>query len=427
MNKLSAALTLCFSLGVMGAAIAAPAGGTPAYKLTDEDLAVIQQSKSIAEGAANRNNGLNDVLLNIDLSDFIDQKKYAEAASEARELGLEIQAARQNAPMIDASTMDETGPTPKPYADHTTLVFASLSLGEQGLNEVLASASGREDTVVVFRGIPYGENFASTITRLQQMAAQHDPMPNIIINPDLFRSYKIDVVPTIVAINDEDLPLAGELAEAKAKVFGLSDADWLDKALARGEIGNLGVKGPIEPILEEDMIEMAKERAAQIDWEQKKENAIANYWHKQNFTKLDRAPKQRLRIFDPSIQVTQDIQAPDGTYIARQGDIINPLDIRAFTQAVVIFDPTDKQQIELVQEALPSLKARPEIGFISYIVTQLDTTDGWESYSQITDLLDEPVTLLTPDVAGRFGIEYVPSVITSGGNVFHITELARAK
>lgn len=427
MNKLSVALTLCFSLSAVAAAIATPGGGAPVYKLTDDDMAIIHQSNSIIEGLPGDRLGLDEALNKIDLSDFVDQGKYQDAVAEARALGQQIQQARQEAPLIDAISMEEVaGPVPKPYVDHTTLVFASLSLGEQGLKEVLASASGREDTVVVFRGIPEGETLAVAVTRLQKLAAQHDPAPNIIINPDLFRSYKVNVVPTIIAINEADTPVAGEPAEPKARVLGLSDPDWLDKAVARGENGDQGVKGPVEPILEQDMIEMAKERAARIDWEQQKENAIANYWRNQNFTKLDRAPKKRLRIFDPSVQITQDIQTPDGTYIARKGDIINPLDIRAFTQAVVVFDPTDKQQIELVLAALPGLKARPEIGFISFIVTQLDKGDGWESYTQITDLLDEPVTLLTPDVAGRFELEYVPSVITSGGKVFHITELAKA-
>lgn len=424
MNRLSVALTLCFSLGALGAAVATPAGGAPVYQLTDEDMDIIKQSKSIVERTTSDEHGIDEALLSIDLDDFVNKDKYRAAAAEARELGQQIRQARQDAPMTDAATMDEAGPVPNPYTEHTMLVFASLSLGEQGLSGLLASAAGREDTVVVFRGIPEGENLTQAVSRLQQLAAKHNPMPNIIINPDLFRSYKVDVVPMLISISPDDIPLAGELAQPNVQVAGLSDPGWLDRAIERGEKGDLGFKGPVETILEVDMIEMAKERAAQIDWEQQKENAIANYWHNQNFTKLPRAPKKRMRIFDPSVQITQDIQAPDGTYIARQGDIINPLDIRAFTQAVVIFDPTDKVQVQLVKETLPELKNRPEIGFISFIVTQLDKGDGWESYEQITDLLDEHVTLLTPDVAGRFELEYVPSVITSGGKVFHITELA---
>ena len=38
------------------------------------------------------------------------------------------------------------------YTEHKILVFASLSLGEEGLKTVFEAASGQKDVVVVFRG-----------------------------------------------------------------------------------------------------------------------------------------------------------------------------------------------------------------------------------------------------------------------------------
>lgn len=423
MNRLLVALTLCFS----GVCLASP----QVYKLTDEDMAVINKSQEILRGDA-AEEGLDIPRFDIKLSDFTNKDHMRQAQSEAKQVAEQVLEKHSATPMLNADLdfdfePDGQTPKPKPYTDHSTLVFASLSLGEQGLKELLSYASKTEGSVVVFRGIPRDESMTVALTRLQKLAAQHKPMPTLIIDPDLFRSYSVDVVPTIVSVDANNLPIAGDPAQAAAKVAGISDPFWLEKAIERGEAGDLGIKGPVEAISEVDLIELAKERVVQIDWEEKKKAALANFWHKQKFLDLPRATKQRTRIFDPSIQITQDIQAPDGTYIARLGDIINPLDIRAFTQAVIIYDPTDKQQVELVLEAVPALKENPSIGFISYIATRIDPIEGWKSYEKITDTVDEHVSLLTPDVVQRFGLEYVPSIITSGGKVFHITELAKAQ
>ncbi len=421
MNKLSVALTLCFSgLSVfMGSSFASDEQGG-SYSLTDEDMEIIRKSESFVSGDSD---SIRNEKIEIRLDDFVSKDFYQSAHREAREVVEQMQRKNAN-PMLDANLQEmQQAPTPQPYTDHSTFVFASLSLGEQGLNDLMAMASGIDDAVVVFQGIPEGEGLTQALTRLQQLAAKHSPMPNVIINPDLFRSYKVKVVPTIIAINEKDIPIAGELAEPKARVAGISDPEWLKKEVKQGNTGDLGIRGPVEEISEIDLIELAQQRASEIDWEQKKEQARANYWANQKFNELPKAPRHRLRDFDPSVHITRDIIAPDGTVIALEGDVINPLEIRDFTQAVVVFDPLDKKQIQLVMGELERIKANPRVGYVTFIVTQLDREDGWDSYEKISDLLDEPVYLLTPDVLNRFELEYVPSVITSNGKVFQIEEL----
>lgn len=429
MTKSLAALALCFS-ALYAADALSGSDGAAVYKLTDEDMQIVSRSQDFIRGEAEQGDEPLPFKFDINLADFTNAEQFQKAQQEAKELAEQITEQRNKTPMLNADMefeQNEQTPTPQPYKEHSTLVFASLSLGEQGLHDLLSMVSGMDEAVVVFRGIPRGESMTVALTRLQRIASQHDPMPALIINPDLFRSYNVTAVPTIVSVDAHDLPVGGDTATPVAKVAGISDPSWLNRAIERGETGDLGIKGPVLNISEVDLIELAKERVAEINWEEKQKAAIANFWHNQKFTTLERAPRQRMKIFDPSVQITQDIQAPDGTYIARKGDIINPLKIRAFTQAVIVFDPTDKEQIELVLEAVPALKENPNIGFISYIATQIDPIEGWKSYEKITDIVDEHVTLLTPDVAQRFELEYVPSVITSGGDVFHITELARTE
>lgn len=417
-NKLSVALTLFFS-GLVLASSSNYVGAeqSKVYKLTGEDMELVQRSQAMI----NRTVDMIDVI-NIDMNEIANKELYNSAEAEAKALAQQIM---QNGGdrMLDEN-MQEAQPVAKPYVEHSTLVFASLSLGEQGLKDVLATSAGLEDVVVVFRGILEGETLTQGLARFQALAAQHSPMPDVIINPDLFRSYKVDIVPTIIITNENDMPMSGDPAEPKARVAGISDPNWLSRQVDDGETGDLGIRGPVEPISEVDLIELAKSRAAKIDWEQQKEQAQANYWHNQSFNELPRAPKSRIKSFDPSVVITRNITTASGTVVARKGDVINPLDIRDFTQAVVVFDPLDKKQVELVIQELPRIKDDPSVGYVTIIVTRLDKDDGWDSYEEISDLLDEPIYLLTPDLRDRFELEYVPSVITAKGKMFKIEELA---
>ncbi|MFC6674134.1 hypothetical protein [Marinobacterium aestuariivivens] len=177
-------------------------------------------------------------------------------------------------------------------------------------------------------------------------------------------------------------------------------------------------------ISEPDLIELMKQRFAQIDWEEKKEAAIRNFWEQQSFRELPEAHKDRVREIDPTVYIAEDITAPDGTVIAKQGDLINPLDVAPFTQAVVVLDPLDEDQVVRVKDALPEIGKIPGVTRVTYIVTRLDREKGWDSYRSVTDAFDAPVFLLTPDVAQRFELEYVPSIITAQKGRFVVTELA---
>jgi conjugal transfer pilus assembly protein TraW len=308
------------------------------------------------------------------------------------------------------------------YTAHKILVFASRSLGKQGLEDVLAAVSGNPEAVVVFRGIPKGMKLGQGVKFIQALAAEEDPLPNIIIDPTLFRAYKVSLVPTIVMLEDEPAP--GEQSQELARVAGLSDPAWLIREIESGERGDLGMKGPVEAISEPDLIEVAKSRLAKIKWDKKKREAIKRFWEKQPFNELPAAQENRTRELDPSILITRDITAPNGALIAKKGAVINPLDIRDFTQAVVVFDPLDKKQIATLAKALPDIRKAPGVQRITYIATRFDRDKGWDSYKEITDHFDTPVYLLTPDLVSRFELEVTPSIITAKDKKFIVRELA---
>lgn len=382
--------------------------------LTEEDIALIEQGRSISKKA-----------LELDMSQPLQNRHMSEAQVEAKEFFKQLQSTDKTLKEMQRKQAEKGI-----YTDHRMLVFASLSLGVQGLDDVLSAVSGQSDAVIVFRGIPEGMNLGQGVKAIQDLAAKKDPVPNIIINPQLFKSHNVTSVPTIIMLDGEQL--LGQQPNVVAQVSGLADPSWLAREVKSGEMGDLGVRGPVEEISEPDLIDVAKARLAKIDWVEKKKKAIERFWLKQNFNELPKAIKARTREVDPSVVVTKDIAAADGSVFARAGEVINPLcdlrmecqpGTRPFTQAVVVFDPQDKKQMALLAKALPKIRQEPGVQRITFIATALDKDKGWDSYKSVSDQIDSPVYLLTPDLISRFELEHTPTVITAKNRMFIVREL----
>lgn len=343
---------------------------------------------------------------------------------------------------------------------YQNLLFISYSLGDEGLNDVLEVASYDQSIALVMRGIPEGMDVWEGMAQIQQMAAEFEPMPNIVLDPTLFDKYKVEVVPTLVLIDQEepepeDKPTSLEEMEKKynplhpdyelntlptedgdetalepstkskeiARVSGLSDPTWLKRKVDHEETGDFGIKGPVLEIAERDLVEVMKERVLQIDWEEKKRLAKERYWSNQTFIYLPTNTKEQIRHVDASVTATRDIMTSDGQFIAHAGDTVNPLDTRPFTQAIIVFDPTEKRQMHWIRDALPAIEQSEGVKSVMYIATQFETDDGWDNYEALTDEVDAHVYLLTSDVKDRFELRSTPSVITANSTHFVIHEL----
>lgn len=312
--------------------------------------------------------------------------------------------------------------------DYNTLVFISYSLGEQSLKEILTHASKDPQSLLVMRGIPDGTTLWEGMNQLQQMAATLTPVPNIILNPNLFKRFNIKQVPTVVKIEnlDPNDPFAAESEDNLkeiARVQGMSDTLWLNKRIEGGETGDLGVRGPIAEIAEPDLIEVLKARALAIDWEQKKEQALSRVWQNQQFFPLKKVTKTRVKLIDPTITFTQDLKSESGDVIARKGDKVNPLDLRPFDFALVVFDPTDRKQREVAKIKMHELLKTEGINQVHFLVTQIDREKGWDFYNELSDELDAHIFMLNNDIISRFHLEATPSIVQAKDKQFMVTEL----
>lgn len=380
-KRLLVATLLCIYAGIVSAA------GNP---LTSEDKAIAEMAKSIRAQS----------------------KDWALPVNEHQ-----AEATRQAASLVEElkkPTAENIGLPDRPKPGGRIIFFVSFSMGQEGLLDILDTAALTNDSVVVFRGIRDEKDFAKSVAEIQSLAAKQTPMANVVIDPTLFRDHNIKKVPAIVLLDESK-------ASVLAQVSGLSNPSWLTSKVDSGHLGDFGVKGDVVEIAERDLIEVMKEKVANIDWEKKKQAALTRYWERQQFNELPRAPKARTRSIDPSIVVTDDIKDAEGKVIVPMGSRINPLEKLPFTQALVVFDPLDKKQMQAVDRRLPTLVKR--FPRVTLIVTRFDRAEGWKSYTKITDHFDMPVFNLTNDVRSRFGIEYVPSIVTAEKFVFIVEEI----
>jgi conjugal transfer pilus assembly protein TraW len=337
----------------------------------------------------------------------IPQNKHQHAAdAAAREILTELTSRHSDISGI---------PDKKPKIISHTLIFASFSLGEDGLLDLLQTASEINDAVVIFRGITDEKDFAGSIMRIQKLAARQSPIARTVIDPTLFEKYGVSVVPTIVELDQAD---RSEIA----RVSGMSSNRWIREKISVGRTGDLGVRGDVEEILERNLVDVMKEKVAAIDWGKKKEESIERFWTKQEFIELPVARKNAVKEIDPTVVLTADLKDPSGKVLVPAGTRINPLEQSAFTQAVIVFDATDSKQIAAVDREFKTISLQyPKVTLIS---TQFSSDEGWAFYKKITKRYSKPVYKLTPEITHRFEINKVPSVVTAKGNKFVVREIA---
>lgn len=322
------------------------------------------------------------------------------------------------------------------YADplgNMTYVFISFSLGEEELRELFARNAGKDDTALVLRGIPDGMTFGEGVKLIQGLAAQFDPMPNVVIDPTLFRDFRIKAVPTVIRVREKksvvEVRKPGmkrtDTAELLGKATGLHSDVWIKSQLEAGRKGDFGQQGEVRGIAERDLIEVAKERVMTIDWEAKKERAAKRAWANLPYENLPTASKSVVRTIDPTILVEEDILDLNGNAIRRAGDRVNPMDIRPLTLALIVFNPLVESELKVVEAELPKLKKEhPEVMLLATDMVKDET--GWDAYTRLTDRLDSHVYLLTPEVRERFLLRATPSVVTGDNErkLFVVREIA---
>lgn len=320
-----------------------------------------------------------------------------------------------------------------------TYVFLSRSLGKSAIEQIFdrASHNERKDVVFVFRGVPEGMAIVDGVQEIQKIAIKFNPQPKVIIDPSLFKAHGVTTVPTVVRSTGESAFVQAlkrrdgtdgdekrDFGTTIAKVEGLDNDVWLMERIEAGERGDLGVHGDIRDISEPDLIDVMKAKVAAYDWTGKPEQVYRRAWNHQKFFILPTAEKGRIRTVDPTILVDKDIKDLTGRAIRKAGDRVNPLEIQPFTLTLLVFDPLSENEMRRVTRfmAREKMKGRPAPVLIA---TRIDKNVGWDSYTKLTDRLDQHVFLMPQEVKDQFQLEMTPSVVTADNtkHVFKIEEL----
>lgn len=319
---------------------------------------------------------------------------------------------RANAPMPQEKTREERkeavyGGAP----DDRYFIFVSFSLGDAALRSIFEMAAGKPNVFIAFRGFLPGDDLKAHFTKVHTLLKGIEPVPNVTLDPELFAEFAVDVAPEMVMVRN---------GKEIARVQGTATPEWIREQVRMGRDGDLGVFGSLREIIEPDLIEVMKQKAAGIDWEEKARAAKARFWNNRPFIDLPQAEEDRSYTVDPTIEVTDDFRTPDGALIAAKGTRINPLSLLPFTKRVIVFDGTNAKQIEKAAELVAA--ARAEDKGVTVIATRIPVENGWDELDRLERSIGGSITLLTKEVAERFRLRAVPASIESTGTVFLINE-----
>lgn len=116
---------------------------------------------------------------------------------------------------------------------------------------------------------------------------------------------------------------------------------------------DFGTYGDTYPVAEINFIEAIQGKLQGMidsgEWETFKQKYIQETmegFKRPKGTELPHAKSNKTRLVDPSIILEMDIQMPDGKYIARKGDYINPLKQMGISHPMAFIDGDDPKQVE---------------------------------------------------------------------------------
>ena len=347
---------------------------------------------------------------------------YAVEVEEARQRGVEqfsagIELARDLAGSQMAA-LEATGEIPSAdemaWREPKYRIFISQSMPDAEIEGLVELARAQPEVVLVLRGLRPGQQltdiYAWLAPYLRPSTTQGRPVPHITLDPEPFNALNVADAPALARYDEN-----GQLI---AFVLGVSSTDWLDSQIAAGRRGNLGAYGPTVPVIEEDIIKALQARASQLDFSESAAGALDRFWARTEAHDLPRTRQDRVRMLDPTIEISQTMTAPDGSVIARQGDRFNPLEAVPFHSILGFFDPADVDQVAWARRLVQSNPGRK----VTLMASQLRTLDGLEGLGRLADQIGAKVFSLPADVRNTFHIQTVPTAVTAQGLEFHIHE-----
>lgn len=302
----------------------------------------------------------------------------------------------------------------EPYSEPQEITYKILisdSMGKQEIRNLLWHYKHRSDVSFVVRGLLGSERTITDVSRrIVSLVSDFEMIPNVSLDPRPFKEVEAEYAPQLLAYRGNTL-----IASAK----GITNIAWLSEQISSGKGGYLGDFGTTYKIAERDFEEVLKERVAAIDKQKLMEGAKERFWDNVQYLQLPKAQVSQVRTFVPEIVLNEDIVTQDGYVIGLKGQRFNTLSRMPFTQRVVVFDATDKHQLEFVKNLTVSdLRTK-------YITTKFDSSLKWDAIKTVENELNAPVFQLNSDIINAFDVRVIPSIVTANNqdDFFYIEEV----
>ena len=121
------------------------------------------------------------------------------------------------------------------------------------------------------------------------------------------------------------------------------------------------------------------------------------------------------------VKIIDDIRLPNGDFLAKKGDVINPLTVSPLLGHYLVINPNEPGQIKWAKTYINENPGRE-------VVVMLDgapITKTPDSFTDIAVQLGADVYLLNDQIASRFHITKTPSVVTQADERnIQVTEVA---
>ncbi|MGR5178825.1 TrbC family F-type conjugative pilus assembly protein [Vibrio mediterranei] len=290
-------------------------------------------------------------------------------------------------------------------------ILMSASMGDENIRNLLMAYKHRQDVSFVIRGLlPNERTITDAGLRIIRLVADFDTVPNVSLDPRPFKAISAEYVPYVLAYDGDRLI---------SYASGLTNVQWIADQEKHGKKGFLGNYGAMVKIAERDLEDILRERFEALDKQALIQGAKDRFWDNRQYLSLPKVQKTQRRTFSPDLLLQQDVITEEGYVIALKGQAFNTLEHMPFTQRLVVFDATDKAQLEYVK-ALPDSHLRTK-----YITTKFDNSLKWDAVKSVERYLDAEVFQLNSDIINAFDVRAVPSIVTANNQqkVFIIDEV----
>jgi conjugal transfer pilus assembly protein TraW len=302
---------------------------------------------------------------------------------------------------------DGRGPPHPAVPDNVVYVFISLSMPDGAIRALFNEALRANDLpppIFVLRGWkpPDLNALVSRLNALLPGARSLAELPNVQVNPTLFRDLEVSVAPTFVT---------KQPSGRWGRLTGMTSlADAIEKIRTDHYEGT--TFGTTYPIEEPDILALIEQRLARVDWQPEVERVRSGIFKRSTGQPLPQAREDDSYLVDLTVSVNRDLAGPRGEVFAHQGETVNPFDYMTVQTRYVFFDANREAQRAV---ALEWVKQYPYTTLISTLPVE-DAT----ARAAVLGQMGQPIHEINPALINRFSLRAVPALAYQDGRMLRV-------